>query len=203
MQHKRSTCNRQNQKELRGQLAFTSIKAIRLMNWIRQPNYNSVHFFQTMVSYHLLQPAHKSETKNWIHKNFPDQGSLVSVVLAGSRSKQQPGRLFHSTSWHRWDEHCSRREQERKNGSSQKEGWQKKKTLVKLPWRVIFSWQYLHILPYALQVYHDCTHHRAGPHQVSKWWPRTSSAGTTTCPEKQLFHTSIYIFTGLSLFHCH
>lgn len=37
----------------------------------------------------------------------------------------------------------------------------------------------------------------AGPHQYSNLWPRPTSAGTSTCPEKQSFFPSIYIFTGL------
>lgn len=75
----------------------------------------------------------------------------------------------------------------------------RKRRQVKLPWRVIFSQQYLHVLPYALPVYYDCTPHRAGPHHDSDWWPRSTSAGSSTCPGKQVFFPPA--FTFLLVFH--
>lgn len=79
-----------------------------------------------------------------------------------------------------------------------RKGDRKKK--VKLPRNVIFSWQYLNILPFALPADYDWTLHGAGPVRDSHWGPRPVPVGSSTCPGKQYFSPDIYIFTGLFTF---
>lgn len=140
-----------------------------------------------MIPSHLLQPTHNSDTKNWVHRDFSAQWSLVSVVLAGSTAQAAGWQVVpqHTMARVRWTL------QQQSNGkgrvAARKRKGDRKKAQVKLPGRVIFSWQFLHILPYALLGYYDCTHHRAGPHQDSDWWPRPASAGSSICPGKQVF----------------
>lgn len=163
------------------------------MSWIRQPNYNSV-YFSRLWSLHIF-----CKTKNWAHRDFLNQWSLVHVVLAG--------RIVQAAGWQVVSQHTMARarwtlqQQRNRKGrvAARKRKGDRKKRQVKLPWRVIFSQQYLHVLPYALPVYYDCTPHRAGPHHDSDRWPRSTSAGSSTCPGKQVFSPPAFKF--LLVFH--
>lgn len=79
----------------------------------------------------------------------------------------------------------------------------RKKTQVKLSLGVIFSWQYLDMLPFALPADYDCALHRACPHRDSDWGLRPDPVSSSACPTKQYVFPGIYIFTGLLLFYSH
>lgn len=92
--------------------------------------------------------------------------------------------------------------QHQRNGKgktvAQKRKGERKKKPQKMPWGLIFNWQHLDILLFALPADDDFALYGAGRHWDSDRGPRPASAGSSAHPGKQYFSP---VFTFLLIFY--